>query len=60
MTRATAADIGVIGRCGVASCRRPASVHIVLPGPHCVAGAVCERCGRMSILAGFLLALMAA
>jgi hypothetical protein len=60
MTHSAASDIGVIGRCRVASCRRPATVHVVLPGPHGVAGAVCERCGRVTSLAGFLLELMAA
>jgi hypothetical protein len=60
MTCGTTSDISVIGRCRVASCRRPAAVHIILPGPHGVAGAVCERCGRVSALAGFLLELMAA
>ena len=59
-SRATASDISVIGRCSVASCGRPATVHIALAGPDGVAGSVCDRCRRMSSLAGFLLELMAA
>jgi len=56
-----ATPISVIGRCSVASCQRPATTHLVLTaGEHTVAGAVCERCERASLLAAFLLELAAA
>lgn len=53
--------VGVIGKCSVKACSRPASRHVELltAGHEVIAGVVCEHCARATTAAVFLLDLIA-